>query len=184
MIQKKTNRGGSYKVSLLYTAYMSTLLGRTQAALDTAGIVYDVLDCDPDLADTAAFCEAYHFRLDQSANAILVAGKADPTKYACCIVLATTRLDVNKTVCKQLGVKRASFASSEQTKAVTGMEIGGVTPFGIPENIPILVDTAVMHASTVVMGGGNRSSKVILNPQELTKYPGVTIVEDLAKPKQ
>jgi len=163
---------------------MTILLGKTQAALDTAGLVYKELDCDPALADTAAFCEHYNFELGQSANAILVAGKANPTRYACCIVLATTRLDVNKAVCKQLGVKRASFATGEQTKQVTGMEIGGVTPFGIPAGISIFVDAAVMQQSEVVMGGGNRSSKVILNPQELLKFPGVTVVDALAKPKE
>lgn len=160
------------------------LLGRTQAALDAAGIAYKELDCDPALADTAAFCEHYNFSLDQSANAILVAGKADPVKYACCIVLATSRLDVNKAVCKQLGVKRASFASADQTKALTGMEIGGVTPFGIPADIPIYVDGAVMERTEVVMGGGNRSSKIVLNPQELLKYSGVMVIEGLAKPRE
>jgi prolyl-tRNA editing enzyme YbaK/EbsC (Cys-tRNA(Pro) deacylase) len=163
---------------------MSELLGKTQAALDSAGLNYRILDCDPSLADTAAFCEHYHFRLDQSANAILVAGKAEPVKYACCIVLATTKLDVNKAVCKQLGVKRASFASGEQTQALTGMEIGGVTPFGIPADIPIYVDAAVLGQPEVVMGGGNRSSKVILDPHELERFPGVTVVAGLAKPKE
>ncbi len=165
-------------------ADMTSLLGITQAALDEAGLAYKVLDCDPSLADTAAFCEHYNFSLSQSANAIVVAGKAEPTKYACCIVLATTKLDVNKAVCKQLGVKRASFASGEQTKDITGMEIGGVTPFGIPTDIPIYVDAAVLAQKEVVMGGGNRSSKVVLDPHELERFPGVCIVEGLAKPKE
>jgi prolyl-tRNA editing enzyme YbaK/EbsC (Cys-tRNA(Pro) deacylase) len=162
---------------------MSILLGKVQAALDSAGLQYKEMECDPGLADTAAFCEAYHFSLGQSANAIIVVGKADPLKYACCIVLATTKLDVNKAVCKQMGVKRASFAAGDQTCDITGMEIGGVTPFGIPEDIPIYVDAAVLEQKEVVMGGGNRSSKVILDPQELKRFPGVHIVEDLAKPK-
>jgi len=162
---------------------MSDLLGKTQASLDQAGLNYRVLDCDPTLADTAAFCEHYHFSLSQSANAIIVAGKADPVVFACCIVLATTKLDVNKTICRLLGVKRASFASGEQTKVLTGMEIGGVTPFGIPSDIPIYIDAAVLDQAEVVMGGGNRSSKIILDPGELRRVPGARIVEGLAKPK-
>ncbi len=152
--------------------------------LDAAGLTYKTLDCDPSLADTAAFCEHYNFLLSQSANAILVAGKSAKTKFACCIVLATTKLDVNKAVCKQMGVKRASFATGDQTKMLTGMEIGGVTPFGLPDDIPIYVDSAVMEQDEVVMGGGNRSSKVLLNPSELLKLPGVTIVDGLARPKE
>jgi len=163
---------------------MSLLLGKVQAALDSAGLKYRELDCDPALADTTAFCEAYHFKLEQSANAIIVVGKSDPLKYACCIVLATTKLDVNKAVCKLLGVKRASFASADQTRDLTGMEIGGVTPFGIPDDVPIYVDAAVLTDNEIVMGGGNRSSKIILDPHELAQYPGVRIVKNLAKPKE
>jgi prolyl-tRNA editing enzyme YbaK/EbsC (Cys-tRNA(Pro) deacylase) len=163
---------------------MSALLKDTEDALDRAGLKYKIMDCDPALADTAAFCEHYGYGLGQSANAILVAGKADPTKYACCVVLATHKLDVNKAVCKQLGVKRASFASGDVTQELSGMEIGGVTPFGLPEALPIFVDAAVLEQPEVVMGGGNRSSKVVLDPQELTKFPGVQIVPDLAKLKE
>jgi prolyl-tRNA editing enzyme YbaK/EbsC (Cys-tRNA(Pro) deacylase) len=163
---------------------MSLLLGTVQAALDGAGLAYREMDCDPALADTAAFCEAYHFKLEQSANAIIVVGKSDPLKYACCVVLATTKLDVNKAVCKLLGVKRASFASADQTRELTGMEIGGVTPFGIPADIPIYVDDAVFTENEVVMGGGNRSSKIILDPHELAQYSGVQAVKNLAKPKK
>lgn len=162
---------------------MSILLGKVQAALDVLGLQYKVLDCDPALADTAQFCEAYNFRLDQSANAIIVVGKgADPT-FCCCVVLATTRLDVNKVVCRLLGVRKASFASAEQTSDLTGMEIGGVTPFGLPEDLPIYVDAAVMEQKEVVTGGGNRSSKIILAPMEFTKVPNLQVIEGLAKLK-
>lgn len=163
---------------------MSSLDAVVEKALQVAGITYKVMACDPALADTAAFCEHYGIALDDSANAIIVAGKADPVQYACCIVLATTRLDVNKTVCKTMGVRKASFASAEQTKDLTGMEIGGVTPFGLPAGIPIYVDAAVMDRKEVVMGGGNRSSKVLLAPEELRKLATVQIVEGLAKPKE
>jgi prolyl-tRNA editing enzyme YbaK/EbsC (Cys-tRNA(Pro) deacylase) len=161
---------------------MTLLLPQVHDTLEQASIAYRELDCDPALADTAAFCEHYHFTLSQSANAILVAGKGDPKKYACCIVLATTRLDVNKAVCKQMGVKKASFASADQTREITGMEIGGVTPFGLPADVPIYIDAAVMEQPEVVMGGGNRSSKVVLDPAGLTKLPNASVVANLAKP--
>jgi prolyl-tRNA editing enzyme YbaK/EbsC (Cys-tRNA(Pro) deacylase) len=170
-------------VSICYTAVMSDVLPFTKTALKTAGIAYEVMDCDPALADTAAFCAHYNFGLDESANAIVVVGKGDPPTFSCCIVLATTKLDVNKAVCKQMGVKRASFASGDQTKDLTGMEIGGVTPFGLPDNMPIYVDGAVMQQARVVMGGGNRTSKIVLSPAELCKLPNLTVVENLAKPK-
>jgi len=97
-------------------------------------------------------------------------------------VLGTTRLDVNKKVSELLEVKRLSFADEETTVHLTGMMIGGVTAFGISD-LPIYVDTAVMEQAQVVMGGGNRSSKLLLNPNELTKLPNVVVVEGLAKPK-
>jgi prolyl-tRNA editing enzyme YbaK/EbsC (Cys-tRNA(Pro) deacylase) len=162
---------------------MSILLGSVQAALDSLGLKYKVLDCDPSLADTAQFCEAYNFRLDQSANAIIVVGKGAEPTFCCCLVLATTRLDVNKVVSKLLGVRKASFASADQTKDLTGMEIGGVTVLGLPADLLIYVDAAVLVQKEVVIGGGNRSSKVILDPQELTKIPQVQVVDGLAKPR-
>lgn len=162
---------------------MSDVLPSVKSGLEQVGIVYEPMDCDPALADTAAFCEHYGFSLDESANAIVVIGKGDPPKFTCCIVLATTRPDVNKAVCKQMGVKRASFAAGDQTKELTGMEIGGVAPFGLPGHMPIYIDAAVMGRARVVMGGGNRSSKVVLGPAELRKLPGAVVVDGLAKPK-
>jgi prolyl-tRNA editing enzyme YbaK/EbsC (Cys-tRNA(Pro) deacylase) len=152
-----------------------------QQNLDKHKLKYKVVACDPDMADTAAFCDHYGFSLDQAANTLLVASrKVEPTVYAVCVVLGITRLDVNKKVCQLLGVKRASFADGETTKELTGMMIGGVTAAGITD-LPIYVDSAVMKQGEVVMGGGNRSSKIQLNPQELTKLPNVQVIEDLAK---
>jgi len=152
-------------------------------ALTTHGLVYKVFECDPNLADTAAFCEAYGFTLDQSANTIVVASrKVEPTRYVACVVLADSRLDVNKTVCKLMGIKRASFADGETTKNLTGMMIGGVTAIGASD-LPIYVDGRVMEQPEVIMGGGNRSSKLVLNPQELLKLPNAQVVENLALPK-
>lgn len=162
---------------------MGTLLSVVEQSLQRAGIEYRVMDCDPALADTAAFCEHYNIDVNDSANAIIVASKTDPVQYVCCIVLATTRLDVNKKVCQLMEVKKASFASAEQTKELTGMEIGGVTPFGIPDGMPVYVDAAVMSRGEVVMGGGNRASKVLLSPGQLFKLPHMRVIEELAKPK-
>ncbi len=160
----------------------ATLLPAVAAALAEHGLSYEVLACDPDLADTAAFCDHYGFTLDQSANTILVTSKkVEPAKYAVCVVLGTTRLDVNKSVRELLGVKRASFADAETTQAVTGMEIGGVTAVGTSGQ-PIYIDAAVLDRDQVVMGGGNRTSKLLLQPQELAKLPHAVVVEGLAKP--
>lgn len=161
---------------------MSELASQVKTALDTSGIRYKVLACDPNLADTAAFCEHYGFTLEQAANTILVASrKTEPTKYALCVVLGTTRLDVNKKVCEILEVKRASFADAETTRELTGMEIGGVVAIGTNPEIPVYIDSFVLEQETVVMGGGNRTSKLVLSPQELLKTPQAKVVVNLAK---
>lgn len=149
-------------------------------ALASHQLEYSVFACDPDFADTALFCEKYGFQLGQSANAIIVATKVEPIRYACCIVLANTKLDVNRTVAKLLEAKKVSFATAEQTMALTGMQIGGVTPFGLSD-IPLYVDAAVMaSALEVVLGGGNRSTKVVLKPDQLLKLPNVKVIDGLA----
>ena len=150
-----------------------------RATLDPLGVPYEIFPCDPALADTAAFCEAYGFAPEDSANTILVIGKSTPPKYAACVVLATTRLDVNRAVKQKFGA-RASFAPAEMTRELTGMEIGGVTVFGLPTDLPIWVDARVMQRERIVLGGGSRSCKVLAAPAILRALPGVEIVEGLA----
>jgi len=149
--------------------------------LDAADIEYEIIPCDPELADTAAFCEHYGYALEDSANTIVVLGKAVPPVFAACVVLATTRLDVNKAVRKRLGTRKASFASAEQTKEMTGMAIGGVTPIGLPEGLPLWVDARVMERERIILGGGSRDRKVHAPPAVLTAL-GAEVVEGLAKP--
>ncbi|HEY9713070.1 MAG TPA: YbaK/EbsC family protein [Chroococcales cyanobacterium] len=162
---------------------MTTILHRSvQDGLDRYGLKYQIFECDPDYADTALFCERYGFSQGQSANAIIAGCKVEPVKFACCVVLATTKLDVNKKLRQLLDVKKTSFATAEQTLELTGMLIGGVTPFGLP-NIPIYVDSAVMNNEQIILGGGNRSTKILMHPDELTKLPNAQIVENLAIPK-
>ena len=153
--------------------------------LASLGVDHAVMACDPALADTTAFCEAYGIALEDSANAILVAGKARPDEtqpFALCLVLATYRLDVNGMVRQRLGSRKASFASAEETAELTGMQIGGVTPFGLPTSVPIWVDGAVLDRDRVVVGGGSRDRKILLPPGGLMRLPGSEAVEDLARP--
>ncbi len=141
------------------------------AAAAATGVPFEVLACDPDVADTAAFCKAYGYPLDQSANAILVVGKSEPRVHAACLVLASTRLDVNGVVRRKFGVKKASFAAGEETTDITGMEIGGVTPYGLPAGLPIWIDAAVMACDRVIVGGGSRDRKLLVPPASLTRAP-------------
>ena len=131
---------------------------------------------------TAAFCAAYGVALEDSANAILVASKAEPRNYAVCILLATYRLDVNGTVRRRLGARKASFAGFDETEEVTGMIVGGVTPFGLPQALPVWIDGAVMGRKTVVVGGGTRDRKLRLAPGGLLAIPGAEVVDGLARP--
>lgn len=148
------------------------------AGLDTA---HDMVPCDPDLADTAEFCEAYGYELADSANTIVVVGKSDPPVHAACVVLADSRLDVNGVVRKRLGTRKASFAAAEATAALTGMAIGGVTPFGLPADLPLWIDERVMGRERIVLGGGSRDSKVVGPPMLLLELPGAEVVPGLAK---
>lgn len=151
-----------------------------RSALQALGVEHEVVPCDPELADTSAFIAAYGYAAEDSANTIIVVGKADPTRFVACVVLATTRLDVNRVVRQRLGVKKASFASGEQTEELTGMMIGGVTPFALPSDLPIWVDARVVERERLLFGGGSRSCKVVGPPELLTRQAQVEIVTDLA----
>ena len=145
----------------------------------------EVIDIDPALADTAEFCAAYGYELDDSANAIVVIGRQRspdvPPVYAVCVVLASTRLDVNRVVRSRLGVRKASFAPAEVTAELTGMTIGGVTPFALPPGLPLWIDERVMRRQRIVVGGGSRSAKVVGPPEMLLAIDGAEVVADLAQ---
>lgn len=153
---------------------------RLVAALGSLGVDYELFPCDPALADTAAFCATYGFDPADSANTILVIGKSDPPRFAACVVLAPNRLDVNRAVRDRLGTRKASFAPAESTREITGMEIGGVTVFGLPPELPVWVDSRVMDRERIVLGGGSRSWKVLAAPSSLLALPRVEVVEGLA----
>jgi prolyl-tRNA editing enzyme YbaK/EbsC (Cys-tRNA(Pro) deacylase) len=151
-----------------------------EAELGRLGTPFELISCDPALADTAAFCAAYGYSPGDSANTIVVVGKSDPPRYVVCVVLATTRLDVNRAVRARLGVRRLSFASFDEARTLTGMELGGVTVFGLPPDLPIWVDRRVMNRPEIILGGGSRSWKVKVPPAILLALPGVEVVDDLA----
>ncbi len=151
-----------------------------RAALEATGVPFELLACDPDYADTAAFCQRYGFSPEQSVNTIVVAGKAEPKRYVACAVAASTRLDVNGTVRRRLGVKRASFATADETRDLTGMMIGGVTALALPAAVPLWVDERVMALSEIILGGGSRSLKVKVSPTVFVHLPNTSVVPGLA----
>jgi len=160
----------------------SILHDPVRESLDACGIEYEVLACEPHLADTAEFCSHYGIPVTEACNAILVVLKTTPRGYVACLVRADTKLDVNRKVSELVGVKRLSFASAEETAERTGMLIGGVTIAGLPPEFPIYLDTRVMEQPRVIIGGGNRSSKVRLAPSELLKFPNASVA-DVAVPR-
>lgn len=132
-----------------------------------------VAPIDPSLADTAALCEAYDVELGASANCVVVAAKrAGVTTYAAVMVLATHRADINGVVRKHLGARKISFAPHDDAVGLTGMEFGGITPIGLPDDWPVLVDDAVVAAGEVVVGSGLRGSKILCTGEDLLGLPG------------
>lgn len=142
-----------------------------------------VAEIDPGLADTAAFCERYGVAPEESANCVVVSGKRDgEVRYAACVVLSTTRADVNGAARRHLDVRKASFAPTETAVAETAMEYGGITPIGLPLGWPVLVDRAVAAAASVVIGSGVRRSKLRLPGAVLAGLPGIEVVDGLGRP--
>lgn len=142
-----------------------------------------VAEIDPDLADTAAFCEAYRVPLEISANCVVVAGKrAGEQRVAACVVLATTRADVNNVIRKRLDVRKASFLSMAEAVQATGMEYGGITPIGLPADWLILVDAPVVDIPYAIVGSGVRRSKIAIPGKVLASLPNAEVVEGLGRP--
>lgn len=142
-----------------------------------------VAPIDPDLADTAAFCASYGVPPEASANCVVVRGaRAGETRTAACVVLATTRADVNGVVRRHLDVRKASFAPVDDAVAETGMEFGGITPVGLPADWPVLVDSRVAVLDWAIVGSGVRGSKLALPGPALAALPAAEVLDDLARP--
>jgi prolyl-tRNA editing enzyme YbaK/EbsC (Cys-tRNA(Pro) deacylase) len=135
---------------------------------------------DPALADTAQFCEAYGITLEESANCVVIAAKrGGDVTYAACMVAATTRANVNGLVRQHLGARKASFGPVDVVTSLTGMEYGGITPVGLPESWPVLVDDLVAKSASVVIGSGIRGSKLWLPGSLLAELPSAEILPGL-----
>lgn len=168
---------------LLAATVVTALAGA--ALIDQSFADVAVAEIDPELADTAAFCAAYDVPLEISANCVVVAGKREgEQRIAGCVVLATTRADVNGVVKRRLDVRKASFLSTDDAVAQTGMEYGGITPLGLPDHWPVLVDEAVAQLPWVIIGSGLRRSKIAIPGPALAWLAGQgsgAVIADLAR---
>ena len=154
---------------------------RVRAALGELGIAgWEWIEIDPQYGDTADFCEQYGYDLPHCANTIIVASKRGPAAFCAGIVRGCDRLDVNRRVRGLMGVSRASFASAEETREVTGMMIGGVTAMALPAELPIYADDRLLEMDYIILGAGSRSGKLKMAPRELEKFPGLELIEGLS----
>lgn len=149
-------------------------------ALDALAVDYESLPCDPALADTAAYSAAYGIPLERCANTLLIVSKRGPRRVVACVALADTRLDVNGAVRQQMGVPKVSFAGPDDTAALTGMQLGGVAPFALPDDIDVLVDARVLDHDWVVIGAGTRAAKLRIDPKVFLEAPRTTVLTGLA----
>ena len=159
---------------------MTDTLPKIRQFIESTKLEFEVMDCNPELADTNIFCKEYGIDLEDSVNTIVVKTKTGELKYAVCTLLATTKLDINKMIRKKLGARKVSFASIEETAKLTEMDIGGVTPLTLPSNLPLWVDSRVMQRNSIVLGGGNRSSKIKISPKIFQQTFNTEIVDGLA----
>ena len=159
---------------------MSNTLPKIEQFLESTKLKFEIMDCNPKLADTKVFCKEYNINLEDSVNAILVKTKTGELRYALCALLATTKLDINNLIKKKLNARKVSFADSEETTRITEMSIGGVTPLTLPNNLQLWVDSKVMLRNFIILGGGNRSSKIKISPSIFSFTPNTEIIECLA----
>ncbi|HSP15135.1 MAG TPA: YbaK/EbsC family protein [Thermoanaerobaculia bacterium] len=161
----------------------SILHPAVRAALQSASVQFEAIPCREEWADTAEFCANYGISQDEACNAIIVVLKTTPKRYAACLVRADTKLDVNHRVAAEVAFKRLSFASFEEAAQISGQAIGGVTIVGLPGDIPVLIDERVTERPSVIVGGGNRTSKIRLDPNELLKLPNARVAA-IAVPRE
>ena len=157
------------------------LEARVLAAVQATGLAFEAIRIDPGFAATAAFCERYGYDPESSVNCIVVATKTGERRHAACMVQATRRLDVNGTVRRRLGARKVSFAPADETVRLTGMLPDGVTPFGLPAGLPLWIDAPVMAHERIIVGGGSRGLKLLVDVQALLRAADAEVVDGLSK---
>lgn len=141
-----------------------------------------VTEIDPHLSDTVAFCEKYGVGMNQAANCVVLEAKrGERTWFAACVILGSTRADVNGVARRTLDARKVSFAPMEQAVAQSGMEYGAITPIGLPSDWPLLIDKAVADSEYVIIGSGVRKSKLAVPGSFLASLPNATIIDGLAQ---
>lgn len=164
-------------------AHRTDLLAETTASIIASSPNikdFGVAEIDPSFSDTAAFCDKYNLGLGQAANCVIIkASRGDKTWHAACVILATTKADVNGLARRHLNARKASFASMEEATTLTKMEYGGITPVGLPRDWPILIDKTVADSGMLIIGSGLRKSKIVISGKTLTNLPGVVVLEGL-----
>jgi len=163
---------------------LNDILTRIRHTLDATGAPYEIIECDPALSDTADFCAHYGHAQEDSVNTILMKAKGSRAvaPYVACALLGHCRLDTNHTLRQKLDARKVSFASDEETREITGMELGGATAFGLPPTVPLWVDASVMERETLIFGSGERASKIVTTPKAVEALPGVVVITGLANP--
>ena len=159
---------------------MTDTLPQIRNFLESTKIEFEIMDCDPNMADTQIFCKEYNIKLEDSVNAIIVKTKTGKLKYVTCALLATNKLNINNVIRKKLDARKVSFANTEETIKLTNMEIGGVTPLTLPSNLRLWIDSKIMKRDSIVLGGGNRSSKIKISPKIFNFTNNTEIVDNLA----
>ena len=149
--------------------------------ISKVAIPYQVVECKEEYADTYLFCEKYDYPIEFCANTILLSSKKPPNYHVACVLQGDKKLDVNNKVRKLMNSSKVSFASHEETVALTNMKSGGVTIFGLPNSIDIYVDSEVMNQPYLIFGSGNRNSKIIIEPNYLSQIPNIKLVENITK---
>jgi len=163
---------------------LNATLSHIRKTLDATGVSYEIIGCDPALSDTADFCAHYGYAPEDSVNTILMKarGSRAVAPYVACALLGHCRLDTNHALRQALDARTVSFASDAETRDITGMELGGVTAFGLPPDVPLWVDATVMTREVLIFGSGERASKIVTSPQALEALAGVVVIDGLANP--
>jgi prolyl-tRNA editing enzyme YbaK/EbsC (Cys-tRNA(Pro) deacylase) len=141
-----------------------------------------VAEIDPDFAGGIEFCSRYGISHSQGVNCIIVLGKRGASRsQAAILVPVGFRADLNGVVRKQLGVREVSLGATDTVLEATRMEYGSITPFGLPEDWPILIDDAIVKEPRVVMGSGLRRSKLSVPGIALLSLPSALPVIGLSR---
>ena len=152
----------------------SNLLTRAIRYLKEQGIPFEVAEYDH-LDKGALFAsQALGIPVERTIKTLVV----EVSKKGYLVVLMPGSKTISfKKLAKIRGVKRAAMVNTAMAERLTGYLVGGISPFGMKQRLPVVIDAGLLAFEKVAINGGKKGVMLIMTPSDIIMTTGAEDIE-------